>query len=233
MTSCARGCTTHGQHDPATNCTCTTECPDHDGHCSGCLPRPTNVGHYCQPCANKLRDALNAIPDLAVNIANLPGGKLISKATPGDPGRRATKVDQQSPSPAWDTTEEVIQWAHAWATVIADETHQAGPFRYNTAGIPMRNLSGSISFMLNRLTQILAADYHADIYNETLSFRKRLMHASGTDRATTRLNTRCPDCNQRTLTREDGSDDVTCANRDCGRIWRDGEHGWLAHLATA
>jgi len=227
MSDCARGCVTL---DHITTCLCTNQCPDRaHAHCSGCLPRQAVVGHYCQRCADKFRDALRTIPELVLYVAN---GRTIRKQTAGDTSRRITKVDQQSPSPAWDTSDEVILWAASWAWVVAGRPGY-DPVRYSNAGLPIRELTSSISHLTNRLTQALSDDYHAELYDETITLHRRLIYTTGRDELTHRLKEPCPSCDHRTLIREDGADWVECRNKDCRRRWREDEYATLAHVAAS
>jgi len=227
MSDCARGCTSL---DHITTCLCTNQCPDRaHAHCSGCLPLQAVVGHYCQRCADKFRDALYAVPDLVVHVAN---GRIITKQTAGDASRRPTKVAQKSPSPKWDTADEVILWAASWAWVVAGRPGY-DPVRYSNAGLPVRELTSSISHLTNRLTQALSDDYHAELYDETITLHRRLIYTTGRDELTHRLKEPCPSCDHRTLIREDGADWVECRNKDCRRRWREDEYATLAHVAAS
>ena len=228
MSDCARGCVTL---DHITTCLCTNQCPARaHAHCSGCLPRPADVGHYCQRCADKFRDALYEIPDLITHLAQSP--RMVTKKTTGDVSRRATKVDQMSQSPAWDFADEVILWAASWAYIVAGSP-QYDTSRYSVAGIPIRELTRSVRHITSRLTQALSADYHAELYDETLTFNKRLTFATGVDRLEHRLKGRCPTCDQRTLVRDDGAGKVICRNRDCTRTWDESEYRTLAHVVAS
>ena len=227
MSDCARGCTTR---DHITDCLCTHDCPQHGNHCEGCFPREADVGHYCQRCADKFRDALNAIPELVTDLAQSP--KMVTKQTTGDKWRRATKVDQMSQSPAWDFADEVIMWAESWSWVVAGRPGY-DPTSYNIAGLPMRDLTRSISHISNRLTQALTDDYHAELYEETLTFNKRLIFATGADRLEHRLKERCPTCNHRALVRDDGAGQVICRNKACARTWTEAEYPTLAHVVAS
>lgn len=233
MTDCTRGCLLTNQHIP--DCTCTHECPDHPGHCEGCLPKPATVGHYCDRCAGKFRDALTAIPELAALTAGMPGGRLVTKA--GDihtADRKPTKVDQLSLSPAWDEADDAITWAYKWALLVADLNGDTGPFKYAINGLPaVRYVTTHITYLTNRLTQLLTDDYHEEIYTEALGLRRRLELATGTDRLEHRIKDRCPTCDQRTLAREDGASKVVCRNRDCNRVWNEDEYQRLAHVAAS
>ena len=224
---CARGCTTRGH---VTDCLCTSECPQHASHCEGCFPRQADVGHYCQRCADKFRDALYAIPDLVVDLAQYP--KMVTKKGTGDTSRRATKVDQLSQSPAWDLADEVILWAAGWSWVVAGRRGY-DPIRYNMAGLPIRDLSTAISHITNRLTQALTEDYHADLYAEALGNYRRLVHATGSDRLEHRINKPCPSCDQRTLIRDDGAGQIECRNKDCARIWTEDQYGNFIYVVAS
>lgn len=218
---CVRGCTLNAQHAP----------PCDRDDCGGCLPRPADIGHLCQHCYDTTRDHLTAIPELAVHAAARIDGRLNIPAPPSSEITRPG-IHHASPSPAWDTADETIWWAHAWAEATADNLHHTGPFTYLRSGLPARGLTASIGYLVAQLERIVADEWAAtDLPREARQHRRRLERASGRDTLTHRLREPCPSCNHRTLIREDGADSVTCRNRDCGRIWREGEYDWLAHTA--
>lgn len=229
-TACARGCTTHGLHQPT--CTCTPECPDHDSHCNGCIPTPATTGQLCTRCTTRTREALQAIPDLAAHAASRDDGRLSPASTDTDRTRHGTLAHAPSPSPAWDTVEEVCQWAYLTARACADDNHHTGPFKYRTDGVPARNLTTLITYIVTNLAWY-ANDDPVQFHDEATAWRRSLTRLTGLDRLVHRLKVPCPTCNQRTLVREDGADRVTCRNRDCGRIWREGEFDWMAHVAAS
>ncbi|MGZ6852487.1 MAG: hypothetical protein ACXVGC_00230 [Mycobacteriaceae bacterium] len=228
--TCIRGCTTHGKHIPS--CVCTPECGEHKDHCNGCMPTPAAVGELCQHCLDRTRSALRAIPELAVHAASRSDGHLSPQHTETDSTRHGTHAHAPSPSAAWDTAEEVIQWAYLTARACADDQHHRGPFRYRSDGVPARNLTQLITYIVNHLDWY-ATDIPVEIHDEATTWRRSLTRLTGMDRLTHRIKTPCPTCNQRTLIREDGSDRVECRNRDCGRIWREGEFDWMAHVAVS
>lgn len=230
MTPCAREHTIHGQHQPA--CTCTHECPEHRDHCKGCAPALATVGLLCSRCYDRTRTALTALPELAVHAASRTDGKLSPLRLDTDSTRRGTLAHAPSPSPAWDTAEELVQWAYLTARACADDNHHVGPFRYLTNGVPARNLTQLITYITANLPWY-AVDIPKDIYDEATGWERTLTRLTGLDRLVHRIKTPCPSCNQRTLIREDGSDRVNCRNRDCGRIWREGEFDWMAHVAVS
>lgn len=230
MSDCIRGCTIHGHHKPT--CTCTPECPEHKDHCAGCQPAPATTGQLCTRCLNRTRDALNALPELAVHAAARTDGKLSPQHTETDATRRGTLAHAPSPSPAWDTAEEVVQWAYLTARACADDNHHTGPFRYRHDGVPAKNLTQLIRYITANLDWY-AQDIPEDIHDEATTWQRTLTRLTGQDRLTHRLKVPCPTCNQRTLVREDGDGHVECRNRDCGRIWREGEFDWMAHVAVS
>jgi hypothetical protein len=56
VTPCARNHTIPGEHTPP--CTCTQECPDHEGHCKGCRLVEEDRGLLCARCAQILEGFL-------------------------------------------------------------------------------------------------------------------------------------------------------------------------------
>jgi hypothetical protein len=217
MSDCVRGCTTRGEH--VTDCLCTNDCPPHTNHCEGCFPREADVGHYCQRCADRFRDALDAIPELVTQIAQRP--KIISKPT-SVKGPSATTVNQPSPSPAWDLADEVINWASDWAWIIAGRP-TFDPIHYNNAGLPMRNLTPAITCIRIRLTQALSDD-DPQLYDEATAYHRRLVNAAGADMVR-RIKTPCPRCAQRTIVIVIRGGQAECRNTYCLEMWTPLEWG--------
>jgi len=58
VTPCARLHTLPGAHAPG--CTCTRECPEHEGHCPGCALVEAERGNLCGRCSRQLRGCLGA-----------------------------------------------------------------------------------------------------------------------------------------------------------------------------
>jgi len=226
MTDCARGCLLYGLHTP--------DCPDND-QCDGCLPRQAEIGNYCQKCAFKLRDTITALPNLIAGLYRMPGGQLAppDRVNNGDPTRRATKVDQISPSPALDAADEAARWLHSWAIDIADQLSERGPFEYTRTGIPVPNPRTEARYLTSRLSQLCAHPAINDLTDEALTFQHTMTRTTGTDEADQRIPTPCPECGRRTLMRPNGEDYVTCRNQKCGRAWSSDHHGILAREVSA
>jgi len=232
MTDCARGCLLYGLHTP--DCGCTPDCPQHDHHCEGCLPREAEIGHYCQKCAFQLRDTIDALPALIHRMYAMPGGQLAppDRANNGDPTRRATKVDQMSPSLAHDTADEAARWLHSWAIDLADSLADRGPFEYTRLGIPVPNPKVEARYLTARLAQLCAHPVVNEITDEARQYRHRLTRAAGADEADQRIPRRCPDCNQRSLIRPNGEEYVVCRSQACGTVWEPHQLGILAKIAN-
>jgi len=228
--TCATGCTYRGRH--TTDCACTTDCTDHPDHCRGCLPRRADIGHLCQHCHDRTLDALHAIPELTVHAASRTDGRLNLPSRPRADGIHTRPTTTPSPSPAWDTADDAITWAWRWAEAAADHLHQHGPLHVTNAGLPPRNLGACCRYLAAHLDQLAAWDAGPDLASEARALARALERVSGRDDLTHRLKTVCPSCGRRTLAREDGAGQVTCRNRDCQRVWRDGEYEWLARTGT-
>jgi hypothetical protein len=226
MTDCARGCLLYGLHTP--------DCPDTET-CDGCLPRPAEIGHYCQKCAFQLRDTIDALPALIYDVRTMPGGQLapFDKTNNGDSTRKATKVDQMSLSPALDTSDEAARWLHSWATDLADMLAERGPFQYRRDGIPEPDPLREARYLTSRLAQLCAHPVVNDITDEAKKLKHRLTRDAGTDRADQRITKVCPHCERRTLMRPNGEDYVICRNRDCAAVWQVDQLGLLAREHAA
>jgi len=226
MSDCERGCLLYGQHAP--------DGENHDD-CDGCLPRPAEIGHYCQRCAFKLRDDINAIPPLITGMYLMPGGQPAPPDRPntGDPTRRATKVDQISPSPAHDIADEAARWLHSWALALADSIAERGPFEYDRAGIPVPNPNTEARYLTSRLAQLCAHPAINNLTDEARSLVHQLTRTTGSDQADQRIPTPCPNCERRTLIRPNGEDYIQCRNTKCGHAWSPDHLGLLARETAA
>jgi hypothetical protein len=233
MTDCARGCLLYGLHTP--DCTCHNDCPEHDHHCEGCLPREAEIGNYCQRCAFKLRDTIDALPPLISELYAMPGGQLAppDRVNNGDPTRRATKVDQISPSPALDSADEAERWLHSWAVTIADTLSERGPFNYRVNGVPEPSAHRDARYLTSRLSTVCAHPVVNELTDEAMSLHHTLTRTTGTDEADQRIPTRCPNCNQRSLIRPNGEEYVVCRNSRCANVWQSEQLGLLAREVTA
>lgn len=230
--TCVVGCTYRGRH--ATGCVCTTDCPEHEGHCTGCLPRPADIGLVCLRCHDNALTALHAIPELTVYAASRADGRLNIAARPTADGIHARAIHPASPSPAWDTADDVITWAWTWAEAAADHLHQYGPLAYTTAGLPARNLGACCRYLAAHLDQLCEWEPGPDLVVEATRLARSLERLGGRDALTHRLKgSRCPTCDQQTLIRHDGAGKVECRNPDCRRIWTEAEYAHLARTAAS
>lgn len=209
-TDCARGCLLYGLHVPLEGR------EEHPEGCEGCAPKPAEVGRYCLRCAMSLRDTLAALPDLIGVLYAMPEGRPAPVGrSSGDLTRRPTKVDQASPSPAYDAADEAARWCANWAFAVADERHELGAFCYRPDGIPTPVARSDVGYLLSRLSHLCAAPYVIDLTDEARRLRHRLVQATGADAGDRRLPVRCPACGQRSLVRPNGTEDIECRNRKC------------------
>lgn len=225
MNDCARGCLLHGQHIP--------DCLDTDT-CNGCAPRPADIGGYCQKHHDQLAGTINGLPHLIADLLKLAGdtGRLAPPdAVAGDTWRRATKVDQISPSPALEAADEAMWWIYNWALVVAKSRGERGPFAYRTDGVPEPHPGRETRYLTSRLDWVSREPYANDIFDEALQLKATLTRAASADEANQRISTVCPRCDMRTLTRLNGEDHVFCRNKACAAVWDD--RYALADEATA
>lgn len=231
---CSSGCSFRDRH--ITSCECaTTHDVDHPGHCKGCLPREATVGAWCDRCFMKTADALQDIPDLVVLVAARRDGKMNAHITPtADPTRHSAGA-APSPSPAWDTADDFINWAYSWCETTADHLRQHGPMKFTPTGVPLPRvqLTAIVTYLRAQLGRIAEAPFAPDFRTEVMQARRILTYFSGHDRLQHRLQAACPTCGMRALVREDGADRVECRNRDCQRVWTESEYSNLAHVAAS
>jgi excisionase family DNA binding protein len=190
---CALGHTTPGRH--RNGCPCATDHDDnHPNHCKGCLPKPASIGILCQHHFDRTRDDLLAIPGYVAYIAAAPDGKVARRAIHAYVSdRSATKVTQASPSEAWDTAELVIQWAFAWAEIVADLRHHRGPFKYLRSGVPARDVQATIDYLSAHIEYVASVEHiAADVAREAHTHRRSLERYAGQDLVVHRLEDRCP-----------------------------------------
>lgn len=221
---CCFGCTIRNRH--------TSTCPDTDT-CHGCLPRPSLVGVYCTHHHERVLDALIDIPDLAVRVASAPDGKVQVRRFRNSEAKEPKRTHHASPSPAWDATDEIINWAHDWAEITAEHLTHTGPTKITTIGLPVRNLTQTVAYLQAQLDRIAEAPFAHDFAHEAISHKRGLEYMAGADHLTIRFKERCPTCQQKTLTRVDGADRVICNNRDCGRVWTEAEYATFAHVVAS
>lgn len=204
---------------------CARGCTDDD------MPRPAITGRLCLPCAAAIRRALRDIPTLTVHAAERTDGRL-NPGTETDLTRRAINDAPSSPSPGWDLTEDTLQWALRMVEAHADAADTRPPLRYRLNGVPdPTNITQLCGYIADNLPWY-ATVIPRDIYDETTGWRAHLEKATGRDRLIHRIKQPCSSCGQRTLTREDGDDWVTCRNPDCRDRWRI-DDAWSVHVTAS
>lgn len=144
MTPCARHHLAHGQHAPG--CTCTPECPDHEGHCTGCLPVEATNGLLCRRCAQRLEDFLGASEGLAEPgeepIHGLPWAydhlanayPSLTQA-PGGGGSSIEDAEAQRVAAVVSLRADMHDRLEAWVDLMAEHLNRSGPDFSRRAGL--------------------------------------------------------------------------------------------------
>lgn len=221
MLTCARGCSWPKLHK--------TDCAD-EASCRGCLPIPAEVGAWCARCASKARGWLSDLPDLAAEVATLPGGRLNLAPPAASDAPRAPSKDPASASPAYDTGEEVARWLFSWTELVCDRTGMAGPARYSVSAIPVLQPHACARFLREWLSAVSEVE-PVQFYDELRQLHGGLVRSLGLDVPVERMTQPCPRCDLLTVSREDGGD-VVCENPDCSSVWRLDEWDRLMGVAS-
>jgi hypothetical protein len=134
MSPCVRSHTHPGEHTPP--CTCTRECPDHEGHCPGCLPVEATHGLICDRDSRILRGFLGAEEGLDPDhpVHGLPWAwehlenayPSLSQA-PGGGGSSVDDPEAERLSAVLSVRFDVHDVLAAWVEAVADHAGLAGP----------------------------------------------------------------------------------------------------------
>lgn len=170
---------------------------------------------WCRPCRETIRAGLHRLPDLAAACRIRDDGKL-----PQIPEtiRVAILTGSTSASTAFDTVDEIVQWAAAWEECGRRELARLGWDVPRGAALPSWNalygraLTRASAFLVGWHVQLLALDYHfaKPFGEETLALVTTLEKVTGHDDTVTRLRAPCRRCDTLTLRRRDGSERVEC-----------------------
>lgn len=186
-------------------------CRDEDAfnHLGQALPKLAHHG-----CHETILDRLAAVPDLATALTpgqlNTPRNADIDKASSKSGGARALS-HAPSPSPGWDTADELIRWLVSledWLRATLAE-----PENDNTH----RTLSGAVAYLTAHGTALLASADAERVGHDVLAQHRRLERLVGLDRLVHRIAEPCPLCNRKGLRRRDGDELVKC--RACKAVW--------------
>jgi hypothetical protein len=172
---------------------------------------------WCRPCQDRITAAIAGFPDQCEPLT--PGGLN----TPHDQAtsRPSTGVNPPSPSPAWDTADEVIRWAVNTEDVLRARIGESG-----FGQRPWRTLGAAVAYLTGHSTALLSCPDAVAIGFDAIRLGRRLTQVTGTDRLVHRLPGTCMVCDRVSLQRLDGDDLVKC--RACGACWAWEQYEFLA-----
>jgi ribosomal protein L37AE/L43A len=186
------------------------------------LPRLAHHG-----CATTIIDRLADLPDLATWLTpgklNTPRSTDIDHGSSKGGGARSI-AHAPSPSPGWDTADELIRWLiglEDWLRAIVgdppNDTRQ-------------RHLADAVRYLTEHGPALLASTDAERVGQDIFRAHRRLTVLVGQDRLTHRLQEPCPRCARKGLRRQDGDELVKC--RSCHAVW-DWDHFELLSRAYA
>lgn len=135
MTPCARNHTIPGEHTPP--CTCTQECPEHEGHCKGCRLVEEDRGLLCARCAQILEGFLGGQEGLGEEgreVHGLPWAydhienayPSLSQA-PSSGGSSIEDAEAERLANVVSLRADIHDVLQAWADAVADESRMDRP----------------------------------------------------------------------------------------------------------
>lgn len=218
-TPCARGCTTKCREP---NCEHDHEPPR----------RPARVGALCQPCADRVLEALGDIPDLWAIVADLDP----HDPAPSGGGRRSGKAPA---SPALIRLDLVVLHGlgeegdgvlPVWRTLVGWERKLAE--RGIKPAKPTENLTSVVAFLRTWHENLCAQPFAVDYFREITGVRTALRRALALPGPIARCWGHPPDrtCGRLLYAPIPGRSTVTCPAEDCRRTY-DGVE--LLRLAAA
>lgn len=192
---------------------------------------------WCRDCADTIRVATGRLPEIAASAGARRDGQL---APAPRAERHGTAVAPPSPSPGWDTVDDVITWAVTWAETVADylansgreyriefgrldEDREIGWKVYTDHAVPQpvptvdRTLTSCAAFLQHRMTAVLSAPFAKDYGLELTSLVRRSEKVAGVDDLVHHLPLPCLQCDRKALQRKDGKDLIVC--KACKASW--------------
>lgn len=165
MTPCARSHTIPGEHTPP--CTCTRECPDHEGHCAGCLPVEATRGLLCDRCSRHLRGFLGAEEGLDPEhpVHGLPWAwdymehayPSLSQA-PGGGGGSVDDPEAERLAAVVSLRADIHDVLESWMFMLAEHLSLAGPARQRDQRTRVRHCAGWLLAHIEALEASEAAE---------------------------------------------------------------------------
>lgn len=231
--------------------------PFHPGRPVWCVDVPTfnhkgeamdKIAHHgChETIVTRLRDLGDLATALTPGRLNTPRNADIDKSSSKGGSAKALS-HAPSPSPGWDTADELIRWLvdlEDWLrglvgdnleparvpAVLRVRTHHREPGTVGPTGPAIgyrgtvpdpksthRTLSAAIAYLAGHETALLASPDAERIGHDVLTQHRRLQHMAGQDRLVHRIQEPCPLCNRKGMRRRDGEELVKC--RSCRATW--------------
>ena len=178
-------------------------------------------------CTTTILQRLYDLPALAAVLApgriSTPRDADIDHGNTTHGGARSL-AHAPSPSPAWDTADELIRWALRLEDTLRHRLDQpATPHAYRT-------LTEAVAYLRRNGETLLAGPGAARIGQDILDTHRRLERLVGHDRLVHRIQEPCPRCGRKGMRRKDGDELVSC--RSCNAVW-DWDHFQLLSRAYA
>lgn len=175
-------------------------------------------------CTNTIIDRLGDLPDFATWLSpgklNTPRNTDIDK-TSSKGGGAKSMAHAPSPSPGWDTADELIRWLVSledWLRALVRDDPNPAVFR---------SMTQAVRYLVAHQTPMLADRAEAEqVGLNILATHHRLEHLVGQDRLVHRLTEPCPLCARKGLRRHDGKELVKCMS--CRAVWNWDHFEWLA-----
>jgi len=194
------------------------------------LPRPGDPV-WCEDDAARVVAAVGRLPELVVEVLAREDGRLNAGRSDAD-GRQSSGAAPASPSPAHDVADSVIRWARMEAEQLLEQVRgwHGDASRVAAAAPTHEDLATSVAALVHFSARWLGDTEHGEeAGGVALRWETDLERTTGQDLLVHRLPVRCPSCQARALTRQDGTDQVDCAR--CG--WRKPYADYVALVADA
>lgn len=184
---------------------------------------------WCPGCQTSIRAGIDRLPRLAAAVAVRVDGRLVAQLRAE---RVGTPGGSPSGSPAFDTFDEIVQFACSWEDAVrALLGHQPAPLASWTNRGPA--LTAAARYLAGWHVQVLAHDdIGHEFGRELLSLVRRAERTAGLDRSVTRWRAPCRRCDNPGYQQENGSEYVEC--RHChDRMTLEHYDGWARMYAAA
>lgn len=217
--ACIYGCTTDNLHKAG--CPCHNQCPDHEGHCSGCAPRPSHGGLICGSCFHrKLRSPLRRVPAIYDWLNSRKAGL---KATAYDSDMVSSSKDAPLPF-----NPDIVDHLAVMDLLLAGWV-----VRIATTGPPGVGPDGfgapaAATWIEKRASWVAEQDWVKEINRHLSELEKRSKALAPWQPTRHALPVPCFRCEQQTLVLFGGEDWVTCTAPDCDAVF-----GWSRYEALS